>query len=107
MESREAYEQKVRTRLDEFQSGIQRLQAKAREADADTRIAMEEQTARLEARREAVLTRLAPLRDAGDEDLADIKSGLEDALRDLEDAFDATAAKLEKLTAQTPPAGGR
>lgn len=96
MGSRNAYEQKVRARLEQIQAGIGRLQAEAREADADMRIGMEEQAARLDARREAVLTRLALLRDAGDDALAEVKTGLEAALQDLEEAFEAAAARLKK-----------
>ncbi|MDZ7753412.1 MAG: coiled coil domain-containing protein [Gammaproteobacteria bacterium] len=96
MGSRNAYEQKVQARLERIRAEIRRLQAKAREADADTHIGMEEQAAQLDARREAVLTRLALLRDAGDETLAEVKAGLEAALQDLEDAFEAATAKFEK-----------
>ncbi len=96
MEPRQAYEQQVQGRLEQIQAEIQRLQTRAREADADRGIAMEEEAAGLEARREAVLTRLALLRDAGEEALDEVKTGLEEALRDLEDALETATGKLQK-----------
>ena len=88
MSNREAYEQKLRAKLDEWQAEIDKLKAQARGADADARIEREKEAERLEERREEVRRKLEELREAGDDAWDDIRAGAERAWESMSDAFE-------------------
>ncbi len=65
MSNRDAYEQKLQAKLDEWQAEIDKLWARARSAEADARIEREKEAERLEAKRDEVREKLKEgMRDA-------------------------------------------
>jgi len=88
MSNREAYEQKLRAKLDEWQAEIDKLRAKARGAEADARIEREKEADRLEAKREEMRHKLKEMREAGDEAWDDLRDGAERAWKSFSDSFE-------------------
>ncbi|AXY41947.1 coiled coil domain-containing protein [Halomonas alkalicola] len=88
MSNREAYEQKLRAKLDEWQAEIDKLRAKARGAEADARIEREKEAERLEAKREEMRHKLKELREAGDDAWDDLRDGAERAWKSFSDSFE-------------------
>lgn len=88
MSNREAYEQKLRAKLDEWQAEIDKLRAKARGAEADARIEREKEAERLEAKREEMRDKLKELREAGDDAWDDLRDGAERAWKSFSDSFE-------------------
>ena len=88
MSNREAYEQKLRAKLDEWQAEIDKLRAKARGAEADARIEREKEADRLEAKREEMRHKLKELREAGDDAWDDLRDGAERAWKSFSDSFE-------------------
>jgi chromosome segregation ATPase len=89
---KEAYKKKQEARLEELKAQIQLLKARADKFGADAEITYKEQLRQLRNRREEAEERLAALRDAGLDAWVDLKSGVETALDDLQDAVkDATS----------------
>jgi len=88
MSNREAYEQKLRAKLDEWQAEIDKLRAKARGAEADARIEREKVADRLEAKREEMRHKLKEMREAGDEAWDDLRDGAERAWKSFSDSFE-------------------
>lgn len=96
MESKQAYEQKMQAKIDQWRSEMDRLKAKASEADADARIEYEKQMDNLKEKQKEAAARLNELRDAGSEAWDEMKSGVEKAARELGDAFASATEKLNK-----------
>jgi uncharacterized coiled-coil DUF342 family protein len=88
MSNREAYEQKLKAKLDEWQAEIDKLRAKARGAEADARIEREKEAERLEAKRDEMRQKLKEMREAGDEAWDDLRDGAERAWKSFSDAFE-------------------
>lgn len=88
MSNREAYEQKLRAKLDEWQAEIDKLRAKARGAEADARIEREKEAERLEAKREEMRHKLKELREASDDAWDDLRDGAERAWKSFSDSFE-------------------
>ena len=88
MSNREAYEQKLRAKLDEWQAEIDKLRAQARGAEADARIEREKEAERLEAKREEMRHKLKELREAGDDAWDDLRDGAERAWKSFSDSFE-------------------
>lgn len=88
MSNREAYEQKLRAKLDEWQAEIDKLRAKARGAEADARIEREKEAERLEAKREEMRQKLKEMREAGDDAWDDLRDGAERAWKSFSDSFE-------------------
>lgn len=95
MQSKQAYEDKVKAQMEQVQADMDKLRARMKEADADTRISLEEDLATLEAKQEALSTRFSQLRGAGSEALDDMKRGFEEAFDDLKKSFDSAYDKLK------------
>lgn len=95
MSNREAYEQKLQAKLDEWQAEIDKLRARARGAEADARIDREKEAERLEAKREEVRQKLEELREAGDDAWDDIKAGAERAWDSLSDSLEKARSRFK------------
>ncbi|SDK35837.1 hypothetical protein SAMN04487954_11542 [Billgrantia gudaonensis] len=95
MSDREAYEQKLQAKLDEWQAEIDKLRARAKGAEADARIDREKEAARLEARREEVRQKLQEMREASDDAWEDVKAGAERAWDSLSESFEKARSRFK------------
>lgn len=87
MSEREAYVEKVKAQIDQWNAEIAKFQAKAREATADAKIEYEEEIAGLKGRRDALLERLDELEKAGEGAWSDVRDATEKAFDGLKEAF--------------------
>jgi len=95
MTEKEAYREKVEAQLESLDARIDLLKAKAKEAKADAKMKYEEQFENLRQKRQTVRTRLDELGEKGEQVWKELKSGVEDALDDLQNAIDSAVAQLE------------
>lgn len=92
MSKREAYVEKFKAQLDEWNADIEKLEDKARVATAETKTKIEEQVAALKG-----------LRDDASAKLAALRMSTEDRWETLKDATEAAWAALkEKLAGEHP-----
>lgn len=88
MSTREAYVDKIKARLDAWNADIDRLQARAREAEADARLKYDEQIKEMKAQRDAAEAKLREARSASEVAWRDMRGGFEKAWEDMSGAFE-------------------
>lgn len=86
MGMKEAYEKKLKGRLSEWRAEIEKLKAKAEQAEGDTQLAYYRQIEELRTQQESARDKLDELRDAGDDAWEDLKAAIDKAWDDLSDA---------------------
>lgn len=90
----DAYREKVESRIEKLEKDIASLRTgveqKGARATADLREAVED----LEEQKESLKGRARELKTATAESWGELKSGLDEAMEDLESAYERTAAKL-------------
>jgi hypothetical protein len=83
MELKEAYEQKIQAQLDEISLEIDKLKAKAREAQADSKIKHSEEIKKIEDLKENVKAKLEEIKnttnDKWEETKEELKKGMDSA----------------------------
>lgn len=79
MSTREAYVEKYKAQLDLLDAEIDRFEAKARIAKADTKIHYDQELTALRGKRDAAKTKLAEIRAANGDAWETLKQGAEDA----------------------------
>ena len=84
MDEKDAYRQKAEARLDQWRAEIDKLQARAAEASADTRIEYEKRLKTLREKQQEMRRQLDELSAAGSDAWQDVKSGLDSAWDDLQ-----------------------
>lgn len=84
MDDKDAYREKAKARLDQWRAEIDKLQAKAAEASADTKIEYEKQLQALRDKQQEMRQQLDELGSASGDAWKDIKAGLDAAWDDLE-----------------------
>ena len=92
-EKREAYVQKLKAKIDEWNAEIDKLAAKAGQADAGSKIAYHKRIEDLRAKRKDVENKLAEVQQAGEGAWEDLKQGLENSWEIFKISF--TRAKSE------------
>ena len=80
---KKALEDKLDAELDQARLEIERLEAKAREEEADARLDIEEQVRELKEKRDAAAAKLDEVRQSGIDALEDLKVGAEHAWQAL------------------------
>ena len=91
---KEAYEKKLRARLDEWSAEIDKLKAKADGAEADAQIAYQKHIDELRAMRDDAAVRLTELEKAGDDAWEDLKAGAENAWDSLASAMKSATSRF-------------
>lgn len=94
MNEKTAYEKKQQARLDEWAAEIDKLKAKAKRADAEARIKLNEEIKEAEAMQQKVEDKLAELRSNTDDAWTDIKSGLDEATESLGESLRSAASRF-------------
>ncbi len=86
MSTKDAYEKKLKGKLSEWRADIDKLKAKADQAEGDTQLAYYKEMEALRAQQDEARDKLDDLRDAGDDAWEDLKLGIDKAWDDLGDA---------------------
>ena len=94
MEDKNAYEKKQQAQLDEWAAELDKLKAKAEQADAEGRIKLNEEIKKAEAMRARVEERLSELRASTDEAWTDLKSGIDNAADSLKNALNSAGSRF-------------
>jgi uncharacterized coiled-coil DUF342 family protein len=95
-ENRDAYVQKLKAKLDEWDAEIDKLSAKIDQADAQAKIEHEKRLEEFRARREEVKNKLAELQQAGGGAWEDLKQGLENSWEILKTSFTRAKSEFER-----------
>jgi len=93
MSRRDAYVQKLKAKLDELNSEIDNLEAKAHLAEVESKIEYEKHLAELRAKSKDVNEKISELQQAGQSATEDLKQGLENSWEMLKESL--TRAKSE------------
>jgi chromosome segregation ATPase len=94
MTDRQAYIDKAKARLDQWEADIDKLKAKLDEAGADAKIEYADQIKKLGVQRDEAVEKLKTLRDSGDDVWDDVKEGLETAWERVEKAWKDAKTKI-------------
>ena len=95
-EKRDAYVQKLKAKMDEWNVEIDKLQAKADQAEAEAKIEYHEQIEDLRAKRKEVEAKIAEVQQAGEGAWEDLKQGLENSWEILKGAFAKVKSRFER-----------
>lgn len=93
-EKRDAYVQKMKAKLDEWNADIAKLEAKARQKDAEAREDVEGRIEELKAKRKTVEDDLDKLRQAGSDAWEDLKAGFEMAADSLGESLRSARSRF-------------
>tara|TARA_R110002012_G_scaffold108849_2_gene251812 strand:- start:13868 stop:14212 length:345 start_codon:yes stop_codon:yes gene_type:complete len=83
MDDKSAYAEKFQARLDQWRAEIDKFQAKAKEASADTKLKYQREVDELRAKQKDAEMKLDELGEAQGKAWEDVKSGVESAWDDL------------------------
>lgn len=95
MNNKEAYLQKLKAQLDEWDAEIQKFKAKAKKAKDDLNIDYKEDLESLQASREAASKKLEEFGHCSDEAWEDLKEGIEKAWDDLGGAVKSAVSRFK------------
>ncbi|MFP3868752.1 MAG: hypothetical protein ACLFUU_11430 [Desulfobacteraceae bacterium] len=95
VDTKKAYLEKLRAKVDEWNAEINKLKAKAEQAKADTRIEIEKQVGDLEVQRREVEDKMQQLHQAGESAWENLKGGVQRAWENLDQAVKSASAKFK------------
>jgi len=93
---RDAYVEKLKVQLDAWNADIDKLEAKAAQAEAEAKIEYQNQLDELRAKRDDVRDKLSAMQQAGEGAWEDLKEGLENSWEILKMSFNKAKAGFEK-----------
>ena len=96
MDKRDAYVQKLKAKLDEWNAEIDVLAAKADQAEADAKIAYHKRLEDLRAKRTELEGKIAELEQAGEGAWEDLKQGLDNSWQILKTSFKRAKSEFER-----------
>jgi len=96
MADRRQYAEKLKARLDEWNAEMDKLEAKAREARADSKIAYDKIMGHLREQKEDVVARLGELERAGEDSWEHLKEGAEKAWNSFTQAIEKARAEFKR-----------
>jgi hypothetical protein len=96
MSERDAYVQKLKAQLDEWNAEIDRLEAQARQAGGDARLQYEKQVQSLREQRRDAETRLAGLRAATGDAWDQLREGVDQAWSDLKSGLEKASSAFKQ-----------
>ena len=94
-EQRDAYVQKLKAKMDEWNAEIKQLEAKAAQAGADAKIEYSSQLNDLKTTRKELEEKISQLQKSGEGAWEDLKAGTESAWKTLGDAVNSAMAKFK------------
>lgn len=95
MSERDAYVEKAKAQIEQWNAEIDKLEAKAREASADGEIAYRETLVDLRGKRDALEQRIKAAQQSGETAWDDVKSGLDTAWTNLSDALQTAKSRFD------------
>lgn len=95
MNMKEPYRQKLQAQLDQWSAEIDKLKARADEADADIKLEYYEQIEDMKVKQQAATDKLADIMSASDDAWEDLKDGVESAWSSLDEAIEKAAGKFK------------
>ncbi len=95
MSNKEAYEQKLQAQLDEWTADIDKLKAKADQAEAGAKIDYDKQIEELRSMKDASKEKLEELKNAGDDAWEDLKTGIDSAWDTMGNAIKSATSKFQ------------
>lgn len=95
MSSRDEYVRKMQAKLDEWNSEIDKLTARANEVRADVKSDYYEQIATLKIKQTAARQKIEELQHAGENAWEDVKSGIDLALTAMGEAIDSARSRFK------------
>jgi len=95
MSMKDAYEQKLQAQLDEWGAEINKLKAKADNAEADAQLEYYKQIEELRSMQESASNKLVELKEAGDDAWEDLKAGIDSAWDSLGNALKSAASRFK------------
>lgn len=95
-EKRDAYLQKLKAKMDEWNAEIDKLKAKADQAKAGSKIEYHKQLEDLREKRRDVRERIVAMEQAGEEAWEDLKQGLETSWEILKSSFSKAKARFDR-----------
>lgn len=93
-EKKQAYVEKYKAQIAEWEADIDKLKAKAAEASADARIEYEEQLESLKRKTADQRRKLDELQEAGEDTFDELRKGFEAAWQELSSSWENVKAKL-------------
>ncbi|MGA7800407.1 MAG: coiled coil domain-containing protein [Gammaproteobacteria bacterium] len=95
MDTKEAYEQKLESQLNEWKAEITKLKAKADRSEADVRLEYQKQIGDLRAKQETAQAKLDELKRAGEGGWKDLKAGTDRAWETLHNAIKSAVSRFK------------
>ncbi len=92
---RDAYVAKMKTKLDKWNSKIDRLDTETREASSDKKVELSNRVASLQAKRSEVKEKIEAILHAGDDTWKELRSGVESSWRVLDEAAHSAIADFK------------
>jgi DNA repair ATPase RecN len=93
-ELRDAYIEKLNARLKQWNSDLDKMEAKAKEAKADVRMKYERRVEELTKQRDEIRDKLVNLKDSGADAWLEIRDGIDEAWSALQKSFDRAKAEI-------------
>lgn len=95
-ETRDAYVQKLKAKVDEWNADIDKLAAKADQSEADAKISYQEQLEEMRAKRQELEEKIADLQNAGESAWEEIKQGVESSWEVWKASFSRAKTAFEQ-----------
>mgnify|MGYP000314631334 CR=1 FL=1 len=95
MSNRDAYIEKMKARIDEWNADIAKLEARARQAEADMKIKYEEQLETMRQQREHAREKMHEIQHASEEAWESLRHGMESAWDSMTKAFRDAADRFK------------
>lgn len=95
MDKKDAYEQKLQAQLDEWSAEIDKLKARAKRAEADARLELDNEIESLEKQQRRAQEKLEELRSAGEDAWDDLKAGLDSAWENLKVSVRSASSRFK------------
>lgn len=96
MSTRDSYLEKLKTQLTEWNTELEKLEAKVSRARAEGQIKVKEQLSVLPARRDEAMKKLSEIQETGEDAWEELKDGAEKAWSALKVGFEKARAKARK-----------
>ncbi len=94
-EKRDAYLAKLKTRLDEWNADINKLEAKASQLNEESKAQYRIQIENLRTKRTELEQKISDLRKASEEAWTDVKGGVEGARKALDEAIQSARTRFK------------
>jgi chromosome segregation ATPase len=93
--TKEAYLEKMKAKLDEWNAEIDKLKAKAAQSKADLKLEIDKRVEDLEAHRQEITNKMQQMRQASESAWVDLKGGVQRAWEHLDEAVKSASAKFK------------